>query len=183
MLAARTGAIEHFGRSVVVSRPANRTVGINVQISERGVFRSGLMVGQRVIHYRVLGDFGNRDVPRDVVQIGAVVLAHQEKLAAVPEHGGTDARLFEARILLDDGNVPAIKFAKLRVAFLHDFLAARNVEETGDFLIDIPFPHGAWERDDVFAGVVGDEKTRCGSQFLRRIGNVAKLEMCDFSGE
>src|ERR1035441_6502629 len=98
MLAARTGAVEHFGGSEIVGRPANRAVGINVQISERGIFLPGLMVGQRVIHYRVLGDFGNGDVARDVVQIGAVVLAHQEKLAAVAKYGGADARLLETRI-------------------------------------------------------------------------------------
>ncbi len=154
-----------------------------MQISERGVFLPGLMVGQRVIHYRVLGDFGNGDVARDVVQIGAVVLAHQEKLAAVAEHGGTDARLFETRILLDDGNVPAIELAKLCVAFLHDFLAAGDVEEAGDFLIHIPFPNGARERDDVLAGVIGDEKTGSGSQFLCRIGNVAQFKMSNLAGQ
>ena len=98
------------------------------------------MVGQRIIHDGVLGHFGQRDVLAHVIQVGAVVLAHDEKLAAVAEHGGADARLFEPRILLDDGNVPAIELAKLGVGFLDDFLAAGNVEEAGDFLIDVPFP-------------------------------------------
>jgi hypothetical protein len=49
------------------------------------------MVGQRVVHDRVLGDFGERDVPAHVVQVRPVVLAHDEELAAVAEHGRTDA--------------------------------------------------------------------------------------------
>ena len=141
------------------------------------------MVGQRIIHDRVLGDFGQRDVLRHVLQVGAVVLAHDEKLAAVAEHSGADARLFEPGVLLDDGDVPAIEFAKLRVAFLHDFLAAWNVEKPGDFLIHVPFPQRARQRDDVLAGVVGDEETRRGFQFLGRFGNVAQLKMGDFAGE
>ena len=80
------------------------------------------MVGQWIIHDRVLGDFGQRDVLRHVLQVGAVVLAHDEKLAAVAEYGGTDARLFEPCVLLHDGNVPAVELAKLRVALLDDFL-------------------------------------------------------------
>ena len=120
--------------------PQRLRVGVGVQISERRILLAGLMVGQRIIHDRVLGHFGQRDVLAHVIQIGAVVLAHDEKLARVAEHGGADARLFEPRILLDDGNVPAIEFAKLRVAFLDDFLSAGNVEEAGDFLIDVPFP-------------------------------------------
>ena len=73
-------------------------------------------------------------------RVRAVVLAHDEKLAAVAEHGGADARLFEARVLLDDGDVPAIELAKLGVAFLNYFLSAGNVEEAGDFLIHVAFP-------------------------------------------
>ena len=98
------------------------------------------MVGQRIIHDGVLGDFGKRDVVRDVVQVGAVILAHQIKLAAVAENCGANPALFEPGVLLNDGDVPAIEFAKLGVTFLDDFLAARNVEEPGDFLIHIPFP-------------------------------------------
>ena len=101
------------------------------------------MVGQRIIHNRVLGDFGQRDVLRHVLQIRAVVLAHDEKLARVAEHGGADARLFEPRILLHDGNVPAIELAKLGVGFLDDFLPAGDVEEPGDFLIHVAFPNRA----------------------------------------
>jgi hypothetical protein len=59
---------------------------------------------------------------------------------AVAKHGGADARLFEPRVLLDDGNVPAIEFAKLGVGFLDDFLTAGNVEEAGDLLIHVAFP-------------------------------------------
>ena len=54
-------------------------------------------------------------MPGHVVQVGAVILAHDEELAAVAEHGGADAGLFEPGILLHDGNVPAIELAKLGV--------------------------------------------------------------------
>ena len=140
MLPARTGAIEHFIGSDVVRGAANGPVGINVQIGERGILLPGLVVGQRIIHDGVLRDFRERDVVRDVVHVGAVILAHQIKLAAVAEHCGANPALFEPGILLNDGDVPAIELAKLRVAFLDDFLAARNVEETGDFLVHVPFP-------------------------------------------
>ena len=80
---------------------------------------------------------------------------------------------FEPGILLHDGNVPAVELAKLGVALLNDFLAAGNVEEAGDLLIDVPFPQGARQRHDVLARVVGDEETGCGFQFLRRFRDVA----------
>ena len=124
------------------------------------------MVGQRIIHDRVLGDFGQRDVMGHVLQIRAVVLAHDEKLAAVAKHGGADARLFEPCVLLDDGNVPAIEFPQLGVRLLDDFLPAGNVEEAGDFLIDVPFPHGTRQRDDVLARVIRDEEARRRLQLL-----------------
>src|SRR2546422_9405930 len=92
------------------------------------------MIRQRVIHDGVLCDLWQRDVLAHVVQVRAVVLPHDEKLAAVAEHGRTDAALLEPRVLLNDGDVPAIELAKLRVRFLHDFLAAGNVEEARDFL-------------------------------------------------
>ena len=99
------------------------------------------MVGQRIIHDRVLRHFRECDVFAHVVEVGAVVLSHDKKLAAVAEHGGADARLFETRILLHDGDVPTIELAKLGVALLNDLLPAGNVEEAGDFLIDVPFPN------------------------------------------
>ena len=67
MLPARTGTVEHLLGSDVVRRAANGPVGINVQISERAVLLSGLMVGQRIIHDGVLVDFGERNVVRDVI--------------------------------------------------------------------------------------------------------------------
>jgi hypothetical protein len=74
MLPARTGTIEHFLGRNVVRRATDGPVGINVQVGERGILLPGLVVGQRIIHDRVLRDFGQRDVMGDVVQIGAVVL-------------------------------------------------------------------------------------------------------------
>ena len=84
----------------------------------------------------------------------------------VAEHGGADARLFEPRILLDDGDVPAIELAKLGVGFLNDFLPAGDVEEAGDFLIHVPFPQRARQRHDVLARVVGDEEASRRLQLL-----------------
>ena len=75
-------------------------------------------------------------------------------------------RLFEPRILLDDGNVPAIELAKLGVGFLDDFLAAGDVEEAGDFLIHVAFPQRARQRHDVLARVIGDEEARRRLQLL-----------------
>lgn len=52
-------------------------------------------------------------------EAGAVVLPHEEELAAVPKNGGTDARLFEPGVLLNDGNVPAIlscSFSSLEIS-------------------------------------------------------------------
>src|SRR5207302_2753642 len=100
-------------------------------------------------------------------QIGPVVLPHDEKLAAVAEHSRTNPALLEARILLNDGDIPAVEFSQLSVALLNDFLATRDVEEAGDFFIDIPLPNGARERHDVLARVVGDEETGGGLQLLR----------------
>jgi hypothetical protein len=48
---------------------------------------------------RVLSHFRQRNVVSHVVQIRAIVLAHDEELAAVAEHGRADAALLEARIL------------------------------------------------------------------------------------
>ena len=121
--------------------------------------------------------------PAHVIEVGAVVLAHDEKLAAVAEHGGADARLFEPGVLLHDGNVPAIELPQLSVALLHNFLTAGNVEEAGDFLIHVALPQGARERDDVLARVVGDEKPGGGFQLLGGFGDVAQLEVRNFTGE
>ena len=156
---------------------------VGVQVGERRILLAGLVVGQRVIHDCVLRDFRQRDVLAHVVQVRAVVLAHDKELAAVAEHGRTDAALLEPRVLLNDGNVPAIELAKLGVGFLNDFLAAGNVEEAGNFLIHVPLPQGARQRHDMLARVVGDEETRCGLQLLRRFRDVAQLEVRDSAGE
>jgi hypothetical protein len=155
---ARTAAIEHLARGDVMNRAAEIPAGVGVEIGERRILLPALVVGQRIIHDGVLRHFGQRDVLAHVVQIRAVVLAHDEKLARVAEHCGADARLFEPGVLLNDADVPAIKLAKLRVGLLDDFLAAGNVEETGDFFIDVPFPQRSRQRDDMLAGVIGDEE-------------------------
>ena len=71
----------------------------------------------------------------------------------------------------------------MRVGFLDDFLPAGNVEETGDLLVDVPFPNGARQRHDVLARVVGDEKARRRLQFLGGFRDIAQLEVGDFAGE
>ena len=111
----------------------------------------------------MLRQFGQADVARHVFQVGAIVLAHEEELARVAENGGANAALFEATVLLYDGNIPAVEFAQLRVALLDDFLAAGDVEEAGDFFVYVPFPHCAGQRDDVFASVIGDEEAGSGA--------------------
>jgi len=62
MLAARTGAVEHLRRRDVVNRAAHIPRGVGVQVSERRILLAGLMVGQRVIHNRVLRHLWQRDV-------------------------------------------------------------------------------------------------------------------------
>ena len=155
--------------------------GVSVEIGERRILLPRLMVGQGIVHDGVLGHLGQGDVLAHVIEIGAVVLAHDEKLAAVAEHGGADARLLETRIPLHDGNVPAIELAQLGIGFLNDFLPAGDVEETGDLLIDIAFPQRTRQRDDVFARVIGDEEAGSRLQLLGRLRYVTQLEMGDFS--
>ena len=55
------------------------------------------------------------EVGGHVVEISAIVLAHEKKLARITEHRRTDAALFETAILLNNRNVPAIEFAHLRI--------------------------------------------------------------------
>src|SRR5438105_3669606 len=102
MLAARTAAIEHFRRRDVMNRSTDGTIRVDVQVSERRILLPDLVVWQRVIHDRVLCDFWNGDVLRDVVEVRAVVLPHQEELARVAEDGRTNAGLFETRVLLNN---------------------------------------------------------------------------------
>src|SRR5438874_1012022 len=101
------------------------------------------MVGQGVIHNRVLGDLRQRNVFTHVVQIRSVVLPHDEELPAIAEYGRTNAALFEARILLNNRDVPTIELAQLRIALLNNFLPAWDVEEAGDFLVHVSLPQRA----------------------------------------
>src|ERR1700733_12494111 len=102
VFSARTRTIEHFGRGNIVNGAANRTVGVQMQISKGAELLAGLMVGQRIIHDRVLRDVGQRDVVRHVLQVSPVALAHEKKLAAVAKNSGANAGLFEAAVLLDN---------------------------------------------------------------------------------
>jgi len=67
-------------------------------------------------------------------------LAHEEKLARVAESSGGNAAFFEAAVLLNDGNVPAIEFPHLRIAFFHNLFAARNVEKARAFTPSVEDP-------------------------------------------
>src|ERR1700722_3288725 len=100
--APRNRTKKHFGRRNIVDRSANRAVGVQMQIGKGAELLAGLMVGQGIIHDRVLGDVGQRDVMRHILQVRSVTLAHEKKLAAVAENSGANARLFEPAVLLDD---------------------------------------------------------------------------------
>jgi len=141
------------------------------------------VIGKRIVHEGVLGDFGDGDVLSDIVNVGTVVLPHQEELPAVAEHCRPDAALLKAGVLLHDRDIPAIELAKLCIALLDDLLAAGDVEEAGDFLVHVPFPNRARQRHDVLARVVGDEETGGSLQLLRGLRDVAQLEVGDFAGE
>src|SRR5439155_12155012 len=152
-------AIKHFGGGNVVDGATKVASRVGVEVRKRGVFLSRLMVGKGVVHNRVLGDLRQRDVFAHVVQVRSVVLPHDEELPAVAEYGRTNAALFEARILLNNRDVPAIELSQLGVALLNNFLSAGDVEETGDFFVDVSLSQRALERNDVLARMVGDEET------------------------
>ena len=154
-----------------------------VQVGECGEFFAGLLVGQRIGENCVLRQFGEANVGRHVVEIGAIVLAHEEELARVAEDGGANAAFFEAAVLLNDGDVPAIELPHLRVALFHDLFAAWDVEKARDFFIDVPLPQSARHRDDVLPRVVGDQESGDGAQQLRGFGNVAEFEVRDLAGQ
>ncbi len=144
---------------------------------------AALLVGERVAEDGVLGQLGEAEVVGHVFEVGSVVLAHEEKLARVAEDGAADSAFFEPPVLLDDRNVPAVELPHLRVAFFHDLLAAGDVEQARDFLIDVPFSQAARERDDVLAGVVRDEKSRHSAEQFCGLGDVAEFKVRDLSGE
>ncbi len=152
-----------------------------MHIGEGGKLLADLVIRQRIIHDGVFRDVREGNVFRDVVQVGPVVLPHQEELAAVPEDSRANSALLEPGVLLDDGDVPTIELSKLRVTFSDDVLAAWNVEEPGDFFVNVAFSQCSREGNDVLSRVIGDEETSSGFEFLCRIWNVAKLEVSDFT--
>lgn len=129
MRPGRAGAVEHFGRGDIVDRAADWTHGVGMEVGERGELVGALLIGQRVIEDRLLGHIREGDVCADVVEVGAIVLSHEEKLTTVAEDGGADAALFETSVLLHDRDVPAVEFPKLGIALVHDFLATGDVHE------------------------------------------------------
>src|SRR6266481_792717 len=116
-----------------------------------------------------------------VFEIGAIILTHEKKLARVSEYRGTNAAFFEAAVLLNNGNIPAIELAHLRVAFLYDLFAAWNIQKPRDFLVHVPLSQAARHRNDVLPRVIGDKESgNCAYEF-RRFGNVTKFEMRDLA--
>src|SRR6266536_5409100 len=99
----------------------------------------------------VLCKFRQSDVGGHVVEIGAVVLAHEEELSAVAEDGGANAAFFETAVLLNNRDVPAIELPHLRVALLDDLFAAWDVQKSRDLFINVPLPQAARHRDDVLS--------------------------------
>jgi len=75
----------------IVDRAAEVARRVGVQISERRILLAGLMVGERVVHDACCVTSGSRDVLAHVIQISAVVLAHDEKTGASAEYGRADA--------------------------------------------------------------------------------------------
>ena len=69
------------------------------------------------------------------------------------------------------------------VAFLHDLIASRDVQEPGHLLVNDALPQALGHRHDMLARIVGDEEAGNGAQQLCRLWDVAKLEVSDFSGK
>ncbi len=181
---ARATHCEHLLRNDIVRGAADGGLGVGVEVGEGGVFFfAALLVRERVAEDGVFGQLGEAEVVGHVVEVGAVVLTHEEKLARVAEDGAADSAFFEPPVLLDDGDIPTVELPHLRVAFLHDLLAAGDVEQARDFLIDVPFSQTARESDDVLARVVRDEKSRHGAEQLCGLRDVSEFKVCDLSGE
>src|ERR1041385_7227104 len=72
VLAARTGAVEHFWRCDVVGSAAKIPRRIRVQISERRIPSTALMVGQRLVHDGVVRHLRQRDFLAHVLQVRAI---------------------------------------------------------------------------------------------------------------
>src|SRR6266542_847429 len=101
-----------------------------------------------------------------VFQIGAIILTHEEKLSGVSEYRGPNLAFFEAAVLLNNRNVPAIELAHLRVTLLYDLFAAWNIQKPRDLLVHVPLSQEARHRDDVQPRVIGDyESCKCPEEF------------------
>src|SRR5580704_9248800 len=94
-----------------------------------------------------------------VFEIGAIILTHEKKLPRVSEYGGPDTAFLEAAVLLNNGNIPAIELAHLRVAFLYDLFASWNIQEPRDFFVHVPLSQAARHRDDVLSRIIGDKES------------------------
>ena len=140
----------------------------------------GLLLGQRVMLHGVDHHLGQLDVLRDVLQVGAVELPHEEELLRVPHDDGANPGALEFAVLLNNRNNPAVELAKLRVAFAHDLLAPWNIKEPGGFLENDPFPDGTRERDDVLPGETRNEQACRRLQFDGLLGDITQLEVSDF---
>ena len=149
----------------------------------RKLLIGGLLLGQRVVLNGVDHHLGQLDVLGDVFQVGAVELPHEEELLRVPHDDGPNPGALEFAVLLNDGNDPAVEFAKLGVAFAHDLLAAGDIEEPGGFLEDDPLPDVARQRDDVLPGEARNQQARRGLQLDGLLGDIAQLEVSDFPGQ
>jgi hypothetical protein len=138
----------------------------------------GLLLGQRVVLNGIDHHFWQLDVLGDVFQIRTVELPHEEKLFRVPHDDGANPGRFEFAVLLNDGNNPAVEFAKLGVPFAHDFLATGDIEEPSRFLEDDPFPEMTREGDDVLPGEAGNEQPCGGLEFNGLLGDVSPRSKC-----
>jgi len=123
------------------------------------------MVRQRIIHDGVLSHFGQGDVLRHVLQVRAVVLAHDEKLARVAEHGERMRDCLKRAYCCTMEMFQQLNLRSWR-RIPERFPVRRDVEKAGDFLIHVAFPQGTRERDDVLARVVRDEEPAAAFQLL-----------------
>ena len=73
---------------------ANWILRVVVKIGERRKLVAALLVRNWVGENLVFRQFGQSNVSRHVVEIGAVVLTHEDELAAVAEDSGADAASF-----------------------------------------------------------------------------------------
>lgn len=115
------------------------------------------LLGHRITLDRVNGGFWQPEIRAEVDQVAAVGLAHEEELLRVADDGRTDSRCFEAGILLDDADCPAVELPELRVAFRDDLLAAGYIEKASDFLEDDPLSVRTGQRQDMLPCESGNQ--------------------------